>query len=101
VLELFRPSPDNLVIVGGAALALLALSIRLPATPASAWCARLSMWVYLGHMLVIHRFQSDGLDGYSLAWASIAGALALAVGIETVLRRVKPGPTPTSAGPSL
>lgn len=100
VLELFRPSPDNPVIVGGAAMALLALSIRLPATAVSAWCARLSMWVYLGHILVIHRFQSDGLDGYALGLASMAGALVLAVGIEMVLRRMKPRTGPAPSDPS-
>jgi hypothetical protein len=100
VLELFRPSPDNLVIVSGAFMALLALSIRLPATPASAWCARLSIWVYLGHILVIHRFQSDGLEGYPLALASMAGALVLAFGIELVLRRMRPAPAQGKAGPT-
>jgi surface polysaccharide O-acyltransferase-like enzyme len=99
VLELFRPSPDNLVILGGTALACLMLSFRLPATRISALCARLSIWVYLGHVLVIHRFQSDGLDGSALGLASICGALALAALIEVVLRRLRPGVAAQAGSP--
>jgi hypothetical protein len=94
VLEIFRPSPDNLVIAGGAAVAFLAMSAKLPATAASDWCARLSFQVYLCQILVILKFKLMGLEGYSLALASIAGSLVLAVGIETVLSRLRPRPAP-------
>jgi fucose 4-O-acetylase-like acetyltransferase len=65
-----------------------------------AFLVALSIWVYLGHILVIHRFQSDGLEGYSLALASLAGALVLAVAIELVLRRLRPAPSPAKARPT-
>jgi hypothetical protein len=87
VLEVFRPSPDNLVIAGGTAMAFLALSAKMPATAASDWCARLSVHVYLCQILVLLKFKLLGLEGYSLALATIAGSLVIAVGIEAVLSR--------------
>ncbi|HLQ18584.1 MAG TPA: hypothetical protein VK146_06345, partial [Tabrizicola sp.] len=45
ILHFGRPSPDNVTILCGTALALLVMSIRLPVTQLSEWCARLSGWV--------------------------------------------------------
>ncbi len=53
ILHFGRPSPDNITILTGTGLALACLSYRLPATPFSNWCARLSVWIYLSHPLVI------------------------------------------------
>lgn len=91
VLEIFRPSPDSMVIAGGTAMAFLAMSVKLPATVVSDWCARLSIWVYLGHILVMLKFKLLGFEGYSLALATIAGSLVVSVGIEVVLSRHPPG----------
>lgn len=89
VLEVFRPAPDNITILAGSALAILALLVRLPPTRLSDWCARLSMWVYLAHVLVINRGETMGLQGYALAGFSIAGSLVLALGIDLVLQRTR------------
>lgn len=100
VLELFRPSPDNLVIAGGTATTFLAMTAILPATLASDWCARLSTSVYLCHILVMLRFKFMGLDGYTLGLATVAGALLMALGIELVLNRLRSGPSHGSVGPT-
>ena len=57
-------------------LALICLSWRLPASAASEWCARMSVWIYLSHPLVIvigqslritvNSFMADGGDGLRL-----------------------------------
>jgi peptidoglycan/LPS O-acetylase OafA/YrhL len=89
VLELFRPSPDNLVILVGAGLAILVLSIRTAPTRLSDWCARISLWVYLAHVLVIQRAVTMGFEGPGLVVATAVGSLVLAVGIDAVVTRVK------------
>jgi hypothetical protein len=89
VLELFRPSPDNLVILAGAGLAILVLSIRTAPTRLSDWCARISLWVYLAHVLVIQRAVTMGFEGLGLVAATAVGSLVLAVGIDAVVMRVK------------
>jgi peptidoglycan/LPS O-acetylase OafA/YrhL len=89
ILELFRPSPDNLVILAGAGLAILVLSIRTAPTRLSDWCARISLWVYLAHVLVIQRAVTMGFEGLGLVAATAVGSLVLAVGIDAVVMRVK------------
>ncbi len=90
VLSLWRPSPDNVTIMVGTALALCALTLRLMPTRLSDWCARLSMWVYLAHPLVIISGRTIGLSGILLGLFSLIGTILLAQGIETsrqLLRR--------------
>lgn len=94
VLELFRPSPDNAVILAGSAVAILAFSISIPATRLSAWCARLSLWVYLSHMAVMFFIEEAGIVGIPLALLTILGSLIAAVGIELLLQVLKPAAAP-------
>jgi surface polysaccharide O-acyltransferase-like enzyme len=89
VLELFRPSQDNLVILAGAGLAVLVLSIRTAPTRFSDWCARISLWVYLAHVLVIQRAVTMGFQDLSLLVVTLIGSLVLAVGIDAVVLRMK------------
>lgn len=89
VLEVFSPAPDNITILAGSALAMLALAIKIRPTGLSEWCARVSMWIYLSHVLVINRGQTFGLDGYALAIFSLAGSVLLALGIDLVVERRK------------
>jgi hypothetical protein len=81
-------------------MAFLAMSAKLPATAASDWCARLSVQVYLCQILVMLKFKLLGLEGYSLALATIAGSLVIAVGIEAVLNRRRPEPAQGSVRPT-
>lgn len=90
VLELFRPDPDNLVILAGSALAIAALTLRLPASRLSAWSARMAMWVYLGHMLVVSQMKAAGLEGEVLVLSSLAGSLLLAACIDVTWQRIGP-----------
>jgi fucose 4-O-acetylase-like acetyltransferase len=92
VLELFRPSQDNLVILAGSGLAILVLSIRVAPTPLSDWCARVSLWVYLAHVLVIQRAVTMGFQDLSLVAVTMVGSLLLAMGIDVVLMRRKAVP---------
>lgn len=87
VLEVFRPSSDNMVILAGSALAILALSVTMRPTKLSAWCARMSMWVYLGHMLVLSQILSFGFEGYPLVFGSIIGSMIFAMSIDIVMQR--------------
>ncbi|MCU0827945.1 MAG: hypothetical protein MUE52_11175 [Tabrizicola sp.] len=88
VLELFRPSPDNLVILVGSALAIAVLSLRLPPTALSAWSARVSMWVYLGHILAVSQLKAAGFTGAPLVIWSMAISLFLAVCIDLTQQRL-------------
>jgi surface polysaccharide O-acyltransferase-like enzyme len=101
VLEFFRPSPDNLVILAGAGLAILVLSVRTAPTRFSDWCARVSLWVYLAHVLVIQRAVTMGFEGLGLVVATAVGSVVLAVGIDAVVMRVKgaAGGTAAREGP--
>jgi hypothetical protein len=90
ILEVFRPSPDNAVILWGAGLAIAAFTISLPATWLSDWCARLSLWVYLNHMLVIFFVEANGATGVPLAVITAGASIALAVMMELALQRLGP-----------
>lgn len=78
ILSFGRPSPDNSTILYGTGLALLCLSIHLPATSVSHWCARLSVWIYLAHPLVIIVGQSLRITWVELGLFSLAGSVILA-----------------------
>ncbi len=93
VLEVFRSSPDNAVIFAGSALAIIALSITTPATALSRWSARLSMWVYLNHMLVIFFVEANGATGVWLAVITFLISVSLAICIERVVQRLRPTPS--------
>jgi fucose 4-O-acetylase-like acetyltransferase len=88
VLETFHPSPDNLTILAGSALAIGAMLVRMPATLASDWCARIAMQVYLSHVLIILWGKVLGLSGYVLGVFGLVFALAFAVCLDGVLQRV-------------
>ena len=91
ILEGFRPSPDNITILAGSAVGLLVLSLYLPASRLSAYCARLSLWVYLSHPIVtvLAAGSTFALQDTKLGLVAIAGSLALGVWIDLVVRVAK------------
>lgn len=78
VLFLGRPAPDNVTILLGTALALLCMSIRLPTTPTSDWCGRMSSWIIVSHPLAIIVGQSLRITWVELALFSVVGSVVLA-----------------------
>lgn len=82
ILVTGRPSEDNITILIGTGLALLTLSLHIAPTRLSDWCARLSMWVYLAHPLVIIAGQTAGLSGIALGVFSLLGTVTIAQGME-------------------
>lgn len=88
VLTVFRPAPDNITILAGSGLAILVLSVRMPTSRLSDWCARHSMWIYLSHILVINRAQSFGLEGYALAICAVVASVAIAMLIDVLVQRL-------------
>jgi hypothetical protein len=91
ILHFGRPSPDNLTILVGTGLALGILSFRLPATPVSDWCARLSIWIYLAHPFVILLGQSLRITWVELGLFSLVGSILLAQVIETGMQASRKG----------
>jgi len=91
ILYLGRPSPDNITILAGTGLALVCLSYRLPATAVSDWCARLSVWIYLAHPLVIIVGQSLRITWVELALFSLVGSALLAQALETAVQASRKG----------
>ena len=85
ILHFGRPASENTVLLIGTGLAVLILSNKLPQTPMSDWCARLSVWIYLGHPLVIIVGQSLRISWVELGLFSLVGSVILAQLIETVL----------------
>lgn len=83
ILFLGRPSPDNVTILVGTALALFCLAIRLPTTPTSDWCGRMSTWIILSHPLAIIIGQSLRITWVELALFSVVVAVILAQVLET------------------
>ena len=83
ILHFGRPSPDNITILAGTALALLFLSYRVPSTAVSDWCARLSVWIYLSHPLVIIVGQSLRITYLELGLFVIVGSVILAQILES------------------
>ncbi|NHB76476.1 acyltransferase family protein [Rhodobacter calidifons] len=86
ILFLGSPSPDNITILVGTGLALVVLSNRLPPTAVSDWCARLSLWIYLSHPLVIIAGQSLRITYIELGLFSLAFSVILAQVIETLVQ---------------
>lgn len=91
ILFLGHPSPDNVTILFGTAIALVFLSNHLPATGVSDWCARISYWVYLAHPLVIIVGQSLRITYIELALVSLVGSVILAQIIETSIQASRKG----------
>lgn len=91
ILFVGQPSPDNITILAGTGLALLFLSNHLPTTAASDWCARLSLWIYLSHPLVIVIGQSLRITYIELGLFSLVGSVMLAQIIETVVQASRKG----------
>jgi hypothetical protein len=83
ILHLGRPAPDNFTILVGSGLALAALSWRLPASALSERCARMSVWIYLAHPLVIFIGQTLRITWVELGLFSIAGSVILAQLLDT------------------
>lgn len=91
ILFLGQSSPDNITILAGTGLALLFLSNHVPASAVSDWCARLSLWIYLSHPLVIIAGQSLRITYIELALFSLVGSVLLAQIIETVIQASRKG----------
>jgi hypothetical protein len=91
ILALGRPSPDNITILVGTGLALICLSWRLPASAVSDWCARLSVWIYLAHPVVIITGQSLRITWVELALFSLVGSVILAQLLETAVQASRKG----------
>jgi hypothetical protein len=86
ILFLGDPSPDNLTMLAGTALALIIMSYRLPSSPLSAQCARLSLGIYLTHPLITIIGQSLRITWVELGLFSIVGSVIFAVVVDTVMR---------------
>lgn len=82
ILQFGRPAPDNTTILVGCALALVCLSWRLPTTALSKWCARMSVWIYLAHPLVVVTGQSLRITWIELGLFSLVGSVLLAQLLE-------------------
>ncbi|MFM7334554.1 MAG: acyltransferase family protein [Tabrizicola sp.] len=91
VLFLGHPSPDNITILVGTGLALVFLSVQMPETPFSDWCARLSLWIYLSHPLVIIVGQSLRITYIELGLFSLVGSVILAQVIATAVNASRKG----------
>lgn len=91
ILFLGPSQPDNTTIFVGTAIALVFLANYLPPTQVSDWCARISLWVYLMHPLVIIIGQSLRITYIELALFSIVGSVILAQVIETSVQASRKG----------
>ena len=91
ILYFGRPSPDNITILAGTALALACLSYRLPASAFSDWCARLSVWIYLAHPLIIILGQSLRITYIELGLFSLVGSVIFAQLLETAAQASRKG----------
>lgn len=83
ILYLGRPSPDNITILAGTALALVCLSFRIPSTQLSERCSRLSVWIYLSYPFAIFLGQSLRITWFELGLFSVVGSVLLALLLET------------------
>jgi hypothetical protein len=91
ILFLGSPSPDNFTILFGTGLALVFLTLKVPASALSDWCARLSLWIYLSHPLVIVAGHSLRITYIELGLFSLVGSVILAQVIETVVKASRKG----------
>jgi hypothetical protein len=91
ILNFGRPSPDNVTILVGTGLALACLSYRLPANAVSDWCARLSVWIYLAHPLVIIVGYSLRITWVELGLFALVGSVMLAQLLETAVQASRKG----------
>ena len=82
ILFLGRPSPDNVTILIGTALALFCLAVRLPSTSTSDWFGRIGTWIILSHPLAIIVGQSLRITWVELALFSVVAAVILALILE-------------------
>jgi fucose 4-O-acetylase-like acetyltransferase len=91
ILQLGRPVPENMVILVGTGLSLACLTWRLPQTSASDLCARLSVWVFLGHPLVILAGQSLRITWVELGLFSLVGSVMLALLLDSATQTTRRG----------
>lgn len=89
ILHFGRPSPDNITILAGTALALATLSLRLPKTETSDWCGRLALTIYLAHPLVLVLGQTLRITWVELALFALAGSLILAQVLDSAFRSAR------------
>jgi len=78
VLQLGRPDPDNFSILAGTAIALIILSYRTQTTPASLWCGRLAMGIYLAFPIAILIGYALRISWVELGLFSVVGSVILA-----------------------
>lgn len=91
ILQVGRPAPDNTTILVGSALAMVCLSYRLPVTPLSEWCARMSVWIFLAHPLVVFIGQSLRITWVELGLFSLVGSVMLAQLLEMAANSTRRG----------
>ena len=91
ILVFGRSDPDNTTILVGCLLAMLCLSVRIPATPVSEWCARMSVWIYLAHPLAIFIGQSLRITWVELGLFSLVCSVVLAQILETAVNTSRRG----------
>lgn len=91
ILGLGRPSPDNITILVGTGLALACLSWRLPASILSERCARMAVWIYLAHPLVVLVGQSLRITWVELGLFSMVGSVILAHLLDTAANASRRG----------
>lgn len=91
ILYLGRPAPDDVTILVGTGLALACLSLRLPASNLSERCARLAVWIYLAHPLMVFIGQSLRISWVELGLFSIVGTVILAQLLDTAVNASRRG----------
>ena len=91
ILHLGRPQPDNTTILIGSGLALACLTWRLPASALSERCARMSVWIYLAHPLVVFIGQSLRISWVELGLFSMVGSVILAQLLDTAAHSSRRG----------
>ncbi|MBM3604213.1 MAG: hypothetical protein FJX25_05520 [Alphaproteobacteria bacterium] len=88
VMGTLRDSPDNLTIGLGTLMGIACLSVHLPATRLSDWCARISLSVYLCHWLILMIADRLGFSSHGLAASGIIGSVLLAVALDMIKTRL-------------
>lgn len=81
-----RNSPDDRTIILGTALAFGVASLTIAPNAVSGWCARISMNVYLSHVLFMLLGLMAGLSQLPLALVSILAATLFAAAMDWVSR---------------
>jgi hypothetical protein len=75
VLEIFRPQQENLIVLIGSAIALVAFMIDVKATDFTNFAAQISLPIYLAHPLFLFLGKVCGLENIALASAGVIGSV--------------------------